>query len=70
MNEENQREGRNEQQAEVDNGITDINSEQIDMVLRNINNWKAIGPDLSGRSVEDFGKNWRVFSEGSIEQYQ
>ena len=45
MNEENPREGRNEQQAEVDDDITQITSAEIEMALRNMKNWKATGPD-------------------------
>ncbi len=45
MNEENPREGRNEQQAEVEGDITEITSAEIEMALRNMKNGKAIGPD-------------------------
>ena len=45
MNEENPREGRNEQQAGVDDDITEITSAEIEMAARNINSEKATGPD-------------------------
>ena len=45
MNEENPRRGRNEQQAEVDNGITGITSADIEMAPRNTKNGKSIGLD-------------------------
>ena len=45
MNEENPREGRNEQQAEVEGDITEITSAEIEMALRNMKNGKATGPD-------------------------
>ena len=45
MNEHNPREGRNEQQAEVEGGITEITSAEIEMALRNMKNGKATGPD-------------------------
>ena len=45
MNEENPREGRNEQQAEVEADITQITSAEIEMALRNMKNEKATGPD-------------------------
>ena len=45
MNEENPREGRNEQQAEVEDDITEITSAEIEMALRNMKNGKATGPD-------------------------
>ena len=45
MNEENPREGRNEQQAEVEDDITEINNAYIEMALRNMKNGKATGPD-------------------------
>ena len=45
MNEENPREGRNEQQTEVEGDITEITSAEIEMALRNMNNRKATGPD-------------------------
>ena len=38
-------EGRNEQQAEVEDDITEITSADIEMVLRNMKNGKAAGPD-------------------------
>ena len=38
MNEENPREGRNEQQAVVEDVITGINSADIEMALRNTKN--------------------------------
>ena len=38
MNEEKPREGRNEQQAEVEGDITEITSAYIEMALRNMNN--------------------------------
>ena len=62
MNGENPREGRSEQQAEVEDDITAITSAEIEMAL---NYWTR---QLTGRSVELFGKNWSAFSEGSIEQ--
>ena len=45
MNEENPREGRNEQQAEVEDDITEITSAEIEMFLRNMKNGKDTGPD-------------------------
>ena len=45
MNEENPREGRNEQQAEVEDDITGITSAEIEMALRNMENGKATGLD-------------------------
>ena len=45
MNEHNSREGRNEQQAEVEGGITEITSAEIEMALRNMKNGKATGSD-------------------------
>ena len=45
MNEHNPREGRNEQQAEVEGDITEINSADIEMALRNMKNGNATGPD-------------------------
>ena len=45
MNEENLREGRNEQQAEVEGDIIEITSADIEMALRNMKNGKATGPD-------------------------
>ena len=45
MNEENPREGRNEQQAVVEDAITEITSAEIEMALRNMKNGKATGPD-------------------------
>ena len=45
MNEENPREGRNEQQAEVEGDVTEITSAEIEMALRNMKNGKATGPD-------------------------
>ena len=45
MNEENPREGRHEQQAEVKDDITEITSAEIELALRNIKNGKATGPD-------------------------
>ena len=45
MNEENPREGRNEQQAEVGDDIKEITSADIETALRNIKNGKATGPD-------------------------
>ena len=45
MNEENPREGMNEQQAEVEDDVTEITSAEIEMVLRNMKNGKATGPD-------------------------
>ena len=45
MNEHNSREGRNEQQAEVEGGITEITSADIEMALRNMKNGKATGSD-------------------------
>ena len=45
INEENPREGRNEQQAEVEGDITEITSAEIEMALRNMKNGKATGPD-------------------------
>ena len=45
MNEENPREGRDEQQAEVEDGITEITSADIEMAIRNMKNGKATGPD-------------------------
>ena len=45
MNEENPREGRNEQQAEVEGDITEITSADIEMALGNTKNGKATGPD-------------------------
>ena len=45
MNEENTREGRNEQQAEVEDDIREITSADIEMALRNMKNGKATGPD-------------------------
>ena len=41
MNEENPREGRNEQQAEVEDDITESTSADTEMALRNMNNGKA-----------------------------
>ena len=38
MNEENPREGRNEQQAEVEDDITEITSAEIERALRNMKN--------------------------------
>ena len=49
MNEENPREGRNEQQADVEVDITEITSAEIEMALRNMKNGKATGPyNLNG----------------------
>ena len=45
MNEENPREGRNKQQVVVEDDITEINSADIEMALRNTKNGKATGPD-------------------------
>ena len=45
MNEENPREGRNEQQAEVEDDITEITSAEIEMTLINMKNGKATRPD-------------------------
>ena len=45
MNEHNPREGRNEQQAEVEGDITEITSAEIEMALRDMKNGKATGPD-------------------------
>ena len=45
MNEHNPREGRHEQQAEVEGDITEITSAEIEMALRNMKNGKATGPD-------------------------
>ena len=45
MNEHNPREGRNEQQAEMEGDITEITSAEIEMALRNMKNGKAAGPD-------------------------
>ena len=45
MNEENPREGRNEQQAEVGDDITEITSAEIEMTLKNMKNGKATGTD-------------------------
>ena len=45
MNEENPGEGRSEQQAEVEDDITEITSAYIEMALRNMKNVKATGPD-------------------------
>ena len=45
MNEENPREERNEQQAVVEDCITEITSAEIEMALRNMKNGKATGPD-------------------------
>ena len=45
MNEENQREGRNEQQAVVDDAIKEITNAEIEIALRNMKNRKATGPD-------------------------
>ena len=66
MNEDNPREGRNEQQAEVEDDVTEINSAEIEMALRNVKNEKATGPD--NLPVKVWKKNWSEFSEGSIEQ--
>ena len=41
MNEENPREGRNEQQVEVKDDITEICSAEVEMALRNMKNGKA-----------------------------
>ena len=43
MNEENPAEGRNEQQAEVEDDITEITSAEIEMALRNMKSGKATG---------------------------
>ena len=40
MNEENPGEGRNEQQAEVEDDITEITSAELQKALRKTNNWK------------------------------
>ena len=45
MNEENPREERNEQQAEVEDDVTEITSVEIEMGLRSMKNGKATGPD-------------------------
>ena len=45
MTEENPREERNEQQAEVEDEITEITSADIEMALRNMKHGKATGPD-------------------------
>ena len=45
MNGENPREGRNEQQAEVEDDITEIISAYIEMALGNMKDGKATGPD-------------------------
>ena len=69
MHVENPREGRNESQAEVEDDITEITSAVIEMALRNMNEeWESYGTSqLTCRSVDEFGKNWSEFSEGSIE---
>ena len=45
MNEDNPIEGMNEQQAVVEDSITEITSAEIEMALRNMKNGKASGPD-------------------------
>ena len=45
MNEDNSREGRNEQQAEVEDDITEIASAEIEMSLRKMKSGKSTGPD-------------------------
>ena len=45
LNEEHPTEGRNEQQAEVEDDIREITSADIEMGLRNTKNGKAAGPD-------------------------
>ena len=44
-NEDNPREGRNEQPAEVEDDSTQITSADIEMALRNMKKGKATGPD-------------------------
>ena len=46
MNEDNPREGRNEQQADVEDDITEVTSAEIEMALRNMKTGKATRPDL------------------------
>ena len=49
MNEENPIEGRNEQQAEVEDDITEITSAELEKALRTTNNWKeATGSENVG----------------------
>ena len=45
MNEENPREGRNDQPAEVEDDITEITSADIELALRDMNYLRATGPD-------------------------
>ena len=45
MNEENPREGRMEEQAVVDDAITEITSAEIEMAFRNMKNGEATGSD-------------------------
>ena len=45
MNEDNPRQGRNEQQAVVEDDVTEITSAEIEMALRNMKNVNATGPD-------------------------
>ena len=44
-NEDNPREVMNEEQAEVEDAITEITRADIEMALRNMKNGKATGPD-------------------------
>ena len=69
INEENPREGRNEQQVEVEGDIREATSAEIEIALRNTKNGKATGPEnLPVEVGKRFWKNWSEFSEGSIEQ--
>ena len=45
MNEDNPREGRDDQQAEVEDDITEIASAEIEMALRKIKSRKSAGSD-------------------------
>ena len=63
------REGRNEQQAEVEDDITEITSAEIEMALRNTKNGEATGPDnLPVEVWKSLGRTGENFSEGSFEQ--
>ena len=42
MTEENRREGRNEQQTEVEDDITEITSAKVEMALRNMKTGKLL----------------------------
>ena len=68
-NEGNLREGRNDQQTEVEDAITKITNAEIEIAPTKHKVWGSYWTcQLTGRSVEEFGKNCSELSEGSIEQ--